>query len=454
MPPKDFIARLMSQQKYHSNYSRDNIRPPFTYPRVDNPSKFIQVKYGDPNEPIKPFDYAKAYERRKEREREEEDEVARIMMEQDLDVDEAIEAIESGDELRKEVMKPEWWGLNLDDFKEYDGRLINDDGVSFPPIQWRNPKDKKMYWGLRGYNASVMRSPHDVMYELIRRLEVKQGDNRKTRLGETLSKRSFRLTPEGERVYERLERDDNIESNAEVFREYGEEPFEYNKSKQYNILYFKEGYAPEEVPGYAEHRNYGYRNDKLGIGNDARDNTLQYGDVVLEGIKGTKGGAPSDEWEKGQDGYPSYGKPIKPDTKIPARKRRKEISVSIDVREDIRKELEVAKAKRRADKARARMEDDGKYEEDLREEEEEEPEEEEEEEEEEEDKFSEGVKPSYKDEDEFIIWLHQTYPSLSTRAIVEKAREDFGGFSLSQPTVQRRLKAFREGSIDEKGKKI
>jgi hypothetical protein len=119
------------------------------------------------------------------------------------------------------------------------------------------------------------------------------------------------------------------------------------------------------------------------------------------------------------------------------------------------------------------MEDDGKYAEELREEEEEEPEEAEEEEEEEEEeappppkkklirkpvsvapvsKFSEGVKPSYKDEDEFIIWLKQTYPNLSTRAIVEKAREDFGGFSLSQPTVQRRLKAFNEGRIDDKGK--
>ena len=459
MPPKDFIARLMSQQKYHSNYSRDNIRPPFTYPRVDNPSKFIQVKYGDPNEPIKPFDYAKAYERRKEREREEEDEVARMMMEQDLDVDEAIDAISEGDTLRKEVMKPEWWGLNLDDFKDYDGRLINDDGVSFPPIPYRNPVDKKTYWGLRGYNASVMRSPHDVMYELIRRLEEKQGNNRKTRLGETLSKRGFRLTSEGERVYERLERDDNVESNAEVFREYGEEPFEYNKSKQYDILYFKEGYAPEEVPGYSFHLNYPYRDDKLGIGNNARDNTLQYGDVVLEGMKGTKGGAP----EKYKEGE-------KPDFKIPARKRRKEISVSIDVREDIRKELEVAKAKRRADKARARDEDDGKYAEELREEEEEEEPEEEEEEDLPEppkkreglklirkpvsvapaSKFREGERPAFKDETEFIIWLSQTYPNLSQRGIVEKARS-FGGYFLSQPTVNRRLKAFREGRIDEKG---
>jgi len=69
------------------------------------------------------------------------------------------------------------------------------------------------------------------------------------------------------------------------------------------------------------------------------------------------------------------------------------------------------------------------------------------------DKFKKGVKPSIKDESEFIIYLKEQNPSLTTRGIVQKASDDYGYF-LSQPTVARRLKAFREGKIDKMGKKI
>lgn len=463
MPPKDFIARLMSQQKNQQYpYSREHIKPPFSYPRVDNPSKFIQVKYGDPDEPIKPFDYAKAQARREERRKDEEDEVARIMMEQDLDVEEAIKAIDESDELRKEVMKPEWWGLKMDDFTDYNGRLLNKDGLSFPPIQWRNPEDKKVYWALRGYNAPLMRRGHTVMHTLIEELEKKQlgrepryGEVVRTPLGTTkgtsLTYSELTLTPEGDRIYKLFKdnldgrgnwnREINIQPVADVFKKYGVEPFDYSKSKQYDILYFKEGYAPRGVPGYAGHPNYGYRH----IGEDARDNEVRYGDVVLEGINGTKGGAPDRYWDKEPTGYNGRLEPVKPDTAIPARKRRKQVKVSAEERLEIRKALDAEKMKRRAEREQER-------------EEEAQPEEEEEEEEEEEappvEEFPEGVKPSYARETEFILWLHQKYPTLSTRAIVKKAFDDYDKFLLSQPTVQRRIKAFKEGKIDEKGKAV
>ena len=449
MRPKDFIARLMSQQKNQANpYSREHIRPVFKYSRVDNPSEFIQERYGDP--PIRPFDRAKAKARREEYRKDEEDEVARIMMEQNLDVNEAIEAINDADELRSEVMKPEWWGLKMSDFKEENGRLINKDGISFPPIAWRNPEDKKTYWALRGYNSTLMRSAFTAMWKLIRGLEDKQleGTNRyytdyqrvRTPLGRTEgSDRTFKLTEEGNRVYKIFKdnldgRNIDIQPVADIYKQYGVEPYDFTKSKQYDILYFKEGYEPDRVPGYAYHMSYRYR----GIGDNARENDVRYGDVVLNGRTGTKGGAPSAYWETQE----RYGRqePVQPDTSIPARKRRKKVDVSADERKAIRKALDAEKAKKK-----------------LKEEEGDEEEEEEEEEEEAPPppaKFREGVKPSYKDETEFILWLHQKEPTLSTRAIVKKALEDYGGFSLSQPTVQRRIKAFKEGKIDETGKSL
>ena len=53
--------------------------------------------------------------------------------------------------------------------------------------------------------------------------------------------------------------------------------------------------------------------------------------------------------------------------------------------------------------------------------------------------------------DEWIIKLSKQ--GLTTRAIVKKLKDEYG-YETSQPTVTRRVKAFNDGKIDEKGKRI
>jgi len=79
------VHNVMSKKSPQYRREDANKPPPFVYGIMDNRSPFIQEKYGNPNEPIKPFDHCKAQKRR-----------------EDLsDYDKKWEA----------VHKPEYWGL-------------------------------------------------------------------------------------------------------------------------------------------------------------------------------------------------------------------------------------------------------------------------------------------------------------------------------------------------------
>ncbi|NBW78238.1 MAG: hypothetical protein EBR27_04385 [Betaproteobacteria bacterium] len=64
-----------------------------------------------------------------------------------------------------------------------------------------------------------------------------------------------------------------------------------------------------------------------------------------------------------------------------------------------------------------------------------------------------GKKYDYKSLDELIIKLKVDDDSRTTRDIVKIVKEKYG-LDISQPTVSRRLKAFRDGKIDATGKTI
>jgi hypothetical protein len=145
--PAKFMKAMLSKQKHQANpYSREHIKAPFVPASVDNPSLFIQQKYKD--KPHVRFDYIKAAENQDARDRGEEDDVARIMMEQNVGVDEAIRRWDKSRDLKKEVMTPEYWGLSWDDLEQKGNWWVNPDGLRFPPIPWYNSADGKTYWGL------------------------------------------------------------------------------------------------------------------------------------------------------------------------------------------------------------------------------------------------------------------------------------------------------------------
>ncbi len=68
-------------------------------------------------------------------------------------------------------------------------------------------------------------------------------------------------------------------------------------------------------------------------------------------------------------------------------------------------------------------------------------------------KFVPGMKVPYSQLDELIIFLRKGKPSMTDREAVDVISKDYG-LNTSQPTVTRRWKAYREGKIDEFGKKI
>lgn len=160
-PPKEFIRRMMGKQK-PVRYSRTNIQPPFRYSKMDNPSVFIQTKYSD--RPPKPFDYVKAQERREEAERETEDNIAQIAVNENLSLPQAVRRYQEYQEMRKEVKKPEWWGLEWSDFTEKDGRMMTADGLAWPPLQWRDKTDGKLYWGLPYYPKREKNAHYSMLF--------------------------------------------------------------------------------------------------------------------------------------------------------------------------------------------------------------------------------------------------------------------------------------------------
>ena len=61
---------------------------------------------------------------------------------------EALRRVDAEEEERKEVKKPEYWGLTWEDLKPEGNWYVTKDGLRFPPIPWKNPEDGKTYWGL------------------------------------------------------------------------------------------------------------------------------------------------------------------------------------------------------------------------------------------------------------------------------------------------------------------
>lgn len=114
------VKALMGKQS-ENDYKRPALKP-FKYSAVDNPSEFIQRKFGDSKE-IKPFDRC-APCRREKREKSPEE------------------------QLWEAVHTPEYWGLRYSDMKQ-DGRWwYTDDGYRYPPIVWVDPKTGKKYWAI------------------------------------------------------------------------------------------------------------------------------------------------------------------------------------------------------------------------------------------------------------------------------------------------------------------
>ena len=131
------VHNVMSKKSPQYRREDANKPPPFVYGIMDNRSPFIQEKYGNPNEPIKPFDHCKAQKRR-----------------EDLsDYDKKWEA----------VHKPEYWGLRWgkkgaspenaepDELFPYSNggkgqHWATKDGISFPPVKYRD--GAKLYFAL------------------------------------------------------------------------------------------------------------------------------------------------------------------------------------------------------------------------------------------------------------------------------------------------------------------
>lgn len=131
------VRKVMSKKSPQYRREDADKPPPFVYNIMENRSPFIQEKYGNPNEPIKPFDYCKAQKRR-----------------EDLsDYDKKWEA----------VHKPEYWGLRWgekgaspenadpDELFPYSNggkgqHWATKDGISFPPVKYRD--GAKLYYAL------------------------------------------------------------------------------------------------------------------------------------------------------------------------------------------------------------------------------------------------------------------------------------------------------------------
>ena len=167
VPPSKLIQILMSKQK-QKGYSRSNVAKPFQYNKLKNPSEFIQNKYGNPNS-IKPFDYCKAQQRKQQDFRDSEEyPVAKLMINEKLTAEEAIEKYNKQQQEKQIVFNPQYWGLSWEELTPVgDKYYVNKDGLRFPPIQWRNPADGKSYWGLACCGAEPRDGKKKQRYKMI-----------------------------------------------------------------------------------------------------------------------------------------------------------------------------------------------------------------------------------------------------------------------------------------------
>ena len=118
-PAFQTVKALMGKQS-ENDYRKPALKP-FQYSAIENPSEFIQRKFGDKDD-IKPFDRCAACDRKK------------------ADSPELT--------LWKAVHTPEYWGLRYADMKQEGRWWYTDDGYRFPPIEWNDPKTGKKYWAI------------------------------------------------------------------------------------------------------------------------------------------------------------------------------------------------------------------------------------------------------------------------------------------------------------------
>jgi hypothetical protein len=157
LQPKDFIRVMMSKQRNQAQpYSRANVIRPFDPEAVANPSRDIQRKYLVPPRQMRPFDACAAQERRQEAAEAGEPEgdpeaysIVSLMVKYQIPtVAEAVRRFYETRQQRCDVFRPEYWGLRWEDLRPAGNWYVNQDGLRFPPVQWRDPRNGRLYWGL------------------------------------------------------------------------------------------------------------------------------------------------------------------------------------------------------------------------------------------------------------------------------------------------------------------
>lgn len=173
--PQQFIAAMMGKQKSQPiPYNRANIVRPFNPQTLTNPSRDIQRKYLAPPAALKPYDACKAQQRRQEAIEEgapaadpEAYSLVSFMLKNKItSVAAAVRRYYEKKEQECDVMKPEFWGLRMEDLQPRGNYFVNADGLRFPPIQWRDPITGQRYWGLAagGPGEDSQRNRYTMMY--------------------------------------------------------------------------------------------------------------------------------------------------------------------------------------------------------------------------------------------------------------------------------------------------
>lgn len=164
--PASFVRAMMRKQKDQAiPYNRESVVKPFQPDSVENPSLDIQRKYKTP--PYSRFSYRRAADNQERRDAEEQDDVVRIMMRDGVNVATAAQRYLEETAKRREVLKPEYWGLTWDDFHKEGKHMVNADGLRWPPVTWINPTDKKPYYALACCGGDPGEGKRKIRYKML-----------------------------------------------------------------------------------------------------------------------------------------------------------------------------------------------------------------------------------------------------------------------------------------------
>jgi hypothetical protein len=157
--PHVFISAMMSKQKRQQPpYSRDDVAPPFRYGKMDNPSEFIQARYG--SDEVRPFNAVRAQKRRDEAMRQRVQKVAGIMAEEKVSAKQAAEIANAEEKQRQLVHSPEYWGLTWDDLEPRGIWYFTKDGLRFPPVQYIDPSTGAKHYALATIDDDADKQRH------------------------------------------------------------------------------------------------------------------------------------------------------------------------------------------------------------------------------------------------------------------------------------------------------